>query len=419
MRHPRRTTTADAADRTDDPARPTTVPSPALGLAAFTGFCLIMAGPNVPVPLLPVYVEHFTLDPLAQALLYSSYLVALVTVLLLMARRRGTRALPVLLATAVGVSVLADVTAVLGADTLPLLLTARALSGVSVGLGTGAASAVILVALGSTARTLIASGSILGSLLGALGSGVIGTLLPAPTTTAYLVHATATTAVLWPLLWLYRREAHLLTQGLTLPTSPPRASTPRTGPLTRRHRLAGLMIGCLAWTGVCVHIALIPAAVRTGHDLSLLTAVLPVACYLGASYTAQQLLRPHLKQVRGWHVLGPLAVGHAVLGAALAQNSLTLLLLASIAAGAAQGPAYALGLATMTYGLSPTQQARTSSTYAAATYGVAALGVLSVGATATAIGVPQALLVLAAVFAALGTVAVAAAGARQDLSTVD
>jgi hypothetical protein len=53
------------------------------------------------------------------------------------------------------------------------------------------------------------------------------------------------------------------------------------------------------------------------------------------------------------------------------------------------------------------------------TYGFAALGVLSIGATANTIGVPNALLLVAAVFAALGTVAITAAGTRQDLSTVD
>jgi MFS family permease len=419
MHRPHRTTTPGVVDRTDRPTRPAPATSPTLGIAALTGFCVIMAGPNVPIPLLPVYVEQFTLDPLDQAVLYSSYLVALVAVLRIMARRTGPRTLPVLLATAVFVSVLADVTAVLGAQTLPLLLAGRALSGISVGLGTGAASAVILVALGSSARTLIASGSILGSLVGVLGSGVVGTLMPAPTITAYLVHAAAAAAVLWPLLWLYRREAHLLAQGFTPQPSAPMAPLRGAGPLTRRHRVAGLLIGCLAWTGVCVHIALVPAAVRAGHDVSLLTAVLPVACYLGASYAAQQIVRPHLKQVRGWQVLGPLVAGHAALGAALAENSLTLLFLAALLAGAAQGPAYALGLATMTYGLSPTRQARVASTYAAVTYGFAALAVLSVGATATAIEVPNAILLLAALFAALGTGAVAAAGARQDFSSLD
>lgn len=419
MRRPRKTTTPGVVDRTDRPTQPAPAASPTLGVAALTGFCVIMAGPNVPIPLLPVYVEQFSLDPLDQAVLYSSYLVALVVVLLIMARRTDPRTLPVLLATAVCVSVLADVVAVLGAQALPLLLAGRALSGISVGLGTGAASAVILVALGSSARTLIASGSILGTLIGTLGSGIIGTLAPAPTITAYLVHAAAAAALLWPLLWLYRREAHLLAQGFTPQPSAPMASLRGTGPLTRRHRFAGLLIGCIAWTGVCVHIALIPAAVRADHDVSLLTAVLPVACYLGASYTAQQIVRPHLKQLRGWQVLGPLVAGHGLLGLALAENSLTLLFGAAVLAGAAQGPAYALGLATMTYGLSPTHQARASSAYAAVTYGFAALGVLSIGATANAIGVPNALLLVAAVFAALGTVAITAAGTRQDLSTVD
>lgn len=73
MHRPHRTTTPGVVDRTDRPTRPAPATSPTLGIAALTGFCVIMAGPNVPIPLLPVYVEQFTLDPLDQAVLYSSW----------------------------------------------------------------------------------------------------------------------------------------------------------------------------------------------------------------------------------------------------------------------------------------------------------------------------------------------------------
>jgi hypothetical protein len=52
-----------------------------LGLVGSTLFVLLIAGANVPNPMLPVYVHSFALTPLAQSAMFSSHIGAMVAVL--------------------------------------------------------------------------------------------------------------------------------------------------------------------------------------------------------------------------------------------------------------------------------------------------------------------------------------------------
>ena len=97
-------------------------------------FSLLLAGSNAFCPLLPVYRDRLGLDPLVLSLTFTLYVAALVVVLFTLARPRFTRhAAPLLLA-----SLTMMITSDLG----------RAVAGIAGGLGTGAASALVVAAIG-------------------------------------------------------------------------------------------------------------------------------------------------------------------------------------------------------------------------------------------------------------------------------
>src|SRR4051812_4343492 len=147
-----------------------------------------MLGGTVPAPLYPFYVRSLGLSPLLVTVVFASYAVGTLTALLLgggLSDRVGRR--PVL---ALAVVVAASSTLVfLLAPTLPGLLAGRVLSGLSVGLTTGTATAA-LVELNQDRRsaTNLATAANMGGLgLGPVLAGLLAGFLPHPTITPFLV----------------------------------------------------------------------------------------------------------------------------------------------------------------------------------------------------------------------------------------
>ncbi|GAA1644533.1 MFS transporter [Actinoplanes couchii] len=378
-----------------------------LGALAVAGFVVVIVGVNLPNPLMPLYTERYGLTPLAQSVLFSLYLLALVATLSMVIRRPSPRLSPrTTLIVALVLSAGTDLLMVWGSQMFAGLAAGRLAAGVSVGLATGSAATVALAALGERARTMVASGAVIGSLAGNLGGGLLGVLTPAPLETVYSVHLLVTLAVATSLL---------LVRGVPAPSTT--AAEPVTGEPSGyrpRHRRAALLLGAMSWSAAGVVLALVPTSLRLAlPGVSLLQAVLPGAMFLAAAWAAQTLCRRRILRLRAWQLSVPLVIGMALIAVALDQGRWWLLLAGAVIGGLGQGPAYSLGLATVTFGLRAARQGRAASWYAAVAYGACGVVTTAVGAYALQAGVPAAIATLTAGLAVAGLSAAAFAGAPQ------
>ncbi|MCE0535440.1 MFS transporter [Kineosporia rhizophila] len=399
------------------PVAPFGHPHQAVGAVAVAAFCTVLAGVNLPNPLVPLYVDRYGLSPLAQSTLFGLYLLALVLTLVFILSRSernaasGERAAAILM-TALLLTIAADVLMVFGAEVLPFLLAGRMVSGVGVALATGASATLALAGLGEQARTVVASGAVIGSLIGNVGGGFLGSVLPTPQTLVFVAHLALTALVLAVLVLLSRA---------------PRSSAPkarageRSGALWKadygpRHRAAGLLLGAMAWSAAGVVLALVPGALRSAvPSMSLLAAVFPGGAFLTAAWVGQVICGRRLLRMRAWQLSIPVVGGMAMIALALETADLTLLVAGAIVCGSGQGPAYSLGLATVTHGLSAGHQGRSASVFAAIAYGTCGVVTIATGALARAVGVPSAVEALTVVLAGVALIVAALAGRPQPI----
>ncbi|WP_427005252.1 hypothetical protein [Pseudarthrobacter sp. H2] len=208
-------------------------------------YAMLLAGSNAAYPLLPVYRDSLGLDPLMLSLTFTLYVAVLVPVLFILARPRFTRHAPAL--------VLLSLTMMIPSDLLMAhaqedsILSGRMLAGVAGGLGTGAASALVVAAIGTTGRAVTATGNTIGAILGVSGAQLAVLVLTADAPqTVFLVHAAlsfallvAAAAVLWQ-----RREPN----KLALSALPGIRTSARPG----RSSLPLFSSGTIAWTGISI-----------------------------------------------------------------------------------------------------------------------------------------------------------------------
>lgn len=152
-------------------------------------FTVVMLGGTIPTPLYPIYQHRIGFSALVVTLVFAAYAAGTLTALLVFGRlsdQVGRR--PVILA-ALGVAVASTAVFVLDQD-LTGLIVGRVLSGLSVGLCTGAATAGLAELHPSSDRArgaLVASTVQMAGLgLGPLLSGPLSQYGPAPTTVPYL-----------------------------------------------------------------------------------------------------------------------------------------------------------------------------------------------------------------------------------------
>jgi len=174
------------------------VPARPLRLSRTAGFWVVtatltvlMAASAAPSPLFPVYEERWGVGATAVTLVFAVYAATLLAALLTvgsLSDHLGRR--PVVLAGVVGV-VLA-LALFVRADSVGWLLAARALQGVSTGTAIGALGAALLDLQRpgrQVAQLVNGAAPPVGLTLGALGSGLLVQLAPAPTRLVYVVLA--------------------------------------------------------------------------------------------------------------------------------------------------------------------------------------------------------------------------------------
>lgn len=394
-------------------------------LAALT-LCLAISGVNLPNPLVPDYTDRFALTPLLQSTLFSIYLAALVLTLLVTVldphrRDRSTHDHVRTLLVALAVSAVADLVMLAGSAAFPLLLSGRALAGVAAGLATGSAASVALAGLGETARTAAAGAAVVGALTANIGGGAVASLAGSDTVAylvTYLGHGALAT-VLAVALAVSTRAGRRADPGT--PATADSAPVLRVvGGYHRRHRTAGYLIGVMSWTSAGIVLSLVAARLRqTSPDLPALGAMAPGIVFLATAWAGQTLVGGRILRLRAWQTALPLIGGMVGLGFALEAGSLSGVLVAAAVFGLGQGPAYSLGMATVTHALPTRVQGRVTSVYAAVSYGSCGVLTVAAGLLATSVGVPETFAVAAACCAVGGVVATVLAGPVQQLRVVD
>lgn len=395
------------------------------GVCAAAVFGLLIVGSNIPTPLFPIYRVDLALTTATVSALFAVYLFALVVTFTLVAgsplSRHASRVLPA----AATAAILGDVALVLGADQLGWLFVGRILTGLAVGLGTGSAATLVLATHGERGRAIAATGTLIGSFLGLLGSALIAQYLPGPTVTVYLVHIAllvTALALLGTALIRNRRELHrsLHPSGDAVPVelSPrhaPDLPTPDAGPASatparsRRLRAAGYCLGISGWAIGGIVVGLLPTIIAQEWSSStVLTTALAPTVLIGAACLAPVLIR----RLPPLPVLVLIAVGAVSCTAGVLALNLPAILIACAIWGAGQGFAYASGLRIVTAGLSPIPQGRAASRYASVCYGCTGILSISTGIAATAFGAGTAMIAMAAVFVTF-TGATAVAGHRR------
>ncbi|RLV10255.1 MFS transporter [Streptomyces griseocarneus] len=347
---------------------------------------VVMAGGTVPTPVYAVYAQRLALSPPVVALVFAAYAVGILVSLLLfggLSDQIGRRAT---LVPALGVAVVSSVV-FLAFPTLPGLFTARVLSGVSVGLTTGAATAYLGELHPDRPRAaLIASVTNMAGLgCGSLLSGLLVEYVPSPTVVPYAVLI----ALLLPGLAVVALPEPVPPRGGRV--RPQRLSVPTTA----RPVFAAAAVAVFASFALLGLLASLAGnfLVQGLHDHSRLAVGL-VAFSAFASAGAAQLLAVRLGPRTGLAVgMAAVPLGLALLLAGLSAASLPLFLCGSVLGGAGAGTSFRSGLASVAALAPPDRVSELVSGYFVAAYlgltlpvvGVAVL--LAHGTLMTAAGV--------------------------------
>lgn len=370
----------------------------AQGVSVAAAFSLLLAGTNAITPVLPLYREFHGFTPLTMSLTFICYVAVLTLVLLLMSRPALVRWSPWCLCGALALAVCADV--LVSSASEPGVLAGRAVAGAAGGLGTGAAAALVVAALGSRGSSLSATGNLIGAVIGtAFGQICVAALGADAVHWTFILHGAACLAVAAALATILVRRRRQNRTALSAVVTGGRSSLSAL-----RHHMMPTAVGCLAWISLSCVVVFLPSFFgELGMDTVKAVGVIALLVFSAAG----QILSPYLARRVPWvSGVAALAVGvGAVLAGAAAH--LSYISLAGFAVlGAGLGIAYRLGLVMLTRGAAPANHGALSSAYAAVTYAVAALVVLAAGAAGNALGVQT---VVYLVFGIVGVSALAAA----------
>jgi predicted MFS family arabinose efflux permease len=370
-------------------------------------FTAVMLGGTVPAPLYPFYVDSLGLSPFLVTVVFAAYAVGTLAALLLgggLSDRVGRR--PVL---GLAVVVAAVSTAVfLAWPTLPGLLAGRVLSGLSVGLTTGTATAALaeLHPDRRTATTLATVANMGGLGLGPVLAGVLAAHLPSPTSTPFwaflvvLLPAVALVAV--PETGPARARTP---RDLLRAVRPQRLGVPRG---TRTRFAAAATAGFAAFALLGLFTSLTSSFLGSAlGDPSPQVVGLAIAVVFAAAVGAQLLAQRMDVARAGLLGLGLLPAGAAVVVGALATGSLPLFVAAAVVGGAGIGFSFQSAVARVGALSGPADRAAVTSSFFVVAYLGITVPVVAVGELATVTTLTHAALglaVLVALLAALGAV---------------
>jgi MFS family permease len=386
----------------------------ALPLLAYA-FAAIMVGTTLPTPMYALYAERMHFAVLTTTVIYATYAGGVLFALLAFGRWSdaiGRR--PMLLA---GVA-FAVVSAVvfLVADSVPVLLVGRVLSGLSAGIFTGTATAAVIEAAPPSWRdraAAVATVANIGGLgLGPLLAGLLVQYAPQPLHLAFAVHiamAALAAIAVSVVPETSSRAGRIGVQRLSVP--------PETRAVFVVAALAAF--AGFAVTGLFTAVAPSFLAGVVGIDNHAVAGA--IACSIfAASAVAQVVARrtaPQRAVALGCVIL---FAGMVILAVALATSSLPGLLAAAVVSGVGQGISFSRGLAAVAERTPPDRRAEVSSTYFVVAYIAISVPVVGEGLAAQHLGLRTAgvsFAIAVAVLAAVCLLAILAQERRMRAST--
>jgi MFS family permease len=383
----------------------------AFALLAYA-FTAVMLGTTLPTPLYALYAERMHFAVLTTTVIYATYAGGVLLALLMFGRWSdaiGRR--PILLAGIV--CALASAAVFLVADSVPLLLVGRVLSGLSAGLFTGTATAAVIEAAPPRWRgqaAAVATVANIGGLgLGPLLAGLLVEYAPSPLHLTFIVHIALMVlagAAVFVVPETSERKGHIGVQRLSIPVEV---------------RTVFIIAAIAAFAGFAVSglfTAVAPSFLSQVVGIDNHAAAGLVVCSIFAASALSQLAATGIKPERAVALgCAILIVGTAILAVALHFSSLIGLIAAAVVSGIGQGISFSRGLAAVAEKTPPDRRAEVSSTYFVVAYVALSVPVVSEGLVAQDWGLRTAgvgFAIAVGVLAALCLVAILLQEARQS-----
>jgi MFS family permease len=348
----------------------------AFALLAYA-FAVIMIGATLPTPMYALYAERLHFEVLTTTIIFATYAAGVLAALITFGSwsdavgRRPVLFVGILFA-------LASSVVFLVADSVPLLLVGRLLSGLSAGVFTGTATAAVIEAAPphwqSRASAVATIANVAGLGGGPLLAGLLVQYAPQPLHLAFVVHTGLMILAAVAVLIVPEtspRTGHIGIQRLSVPAE-----------VRSVFVVAAIAaFACFAITGLFTSVA--PAFVSDVVGIKNHAVAGAVAStILIASAVAQVFagrIPPRRALVVGCAIL---IVGMVILAAALELSTLLGLIVAATVAGIGQGIAFSRGLAAVAERTPADRRAEVSSMYFVVAYVAISLPVIGEGLAA-------------------------------------
>lgn len=382
----------------------------AFALLAYA-FAVTMLGTTVPTPLYALYADRMHFAVLTTTVIFAAYAGGVLVALLAFGRWSDTVGRRPMLLAGVGFAI-ASAVVFLAADSVPVLLVGRVLSGLSAGLFTGTATAAVIEAAPESWRNRAAAVATVAN-IGGLGAGplVAGLLVqyaPQPLHLVFVVHivlAVLAGVAVFVVPETSPRSGRIGWQRLAVP--------PEARPVFVIAALAAF--AGFAVTGLFTAVA--PSFLAQVVGISNHAVAGAIACSIFAASAVTQVLANRVPPPRAVAAgCGILVVGMAILAVALHFSSLPGLIVAALVSGVGQGMSFSRGLAAVAERTPPERRAEVSSTYFVVAYVAISLPVVGEGLAAQAVGLKAAGVGFAIAVAVLATVCLIAILSREKSS---
>ncbi|MGH3998314.1 MAG: MFS transporter [Pseudonocardiaceae bacterium] len=377
-------------------------------------FAITMLGTTLPTPLYPLYEKAFDFGELVTTVVFAAYAVGVMVALLLFGHWSDQVGRRPMLRAGLALSGLSAIVFLL-AGALGWLFVGRVLSGLSAGIFTGTATAMIMdLAPGhSKARaSLIAAAVNMGGLgAGPLLAGILAQYAPLPLTLCFIVHLVLVIV------------AVLAVEAVTEPVR--RASTLRLRPQKinvpieiRGVFTRAVIAGFAGFAVLGLFTAVSPAFLGTVlHNTNhALTGAVVLSVFIAS--TIGQSLSSVIGEQRALMIgCAGLIVGMILVGTSLLVRSLAVLIVGAVIAGLGQGMSFRAGLGSVLGVSPPDKRGEITSSYFMVLFVGISIPVVGEGAAAKAFGLIASGMVFAALVATLAAVALlllVRSGRNQD-----
>lgn len=364
---------------------------------------VVMLGATLPTPMYELYGQKLQFSVLTTTIIFATYAGAVLSALLFFGRWSdviGRR--PMLVAGAV--LAIASSVVFLVAESVPVLLVGRVLSGLSAGIFAGTATAAIIEAASPAWRpraAAIATVANLGGLgLGPLVAGILVEYAPNPLHLSYALHVVLVVLAVGAVLLApetSERQGRLGMQRLSVP------------PQTRAVFIVAATAAFAAFAVNAIFASVAPSFVSTlmgVHNHAIAGAVAGLMILTAAATQPIAILVPPARAVAVGSAI--LIVAMVMLSVALRFSSLWGLIVAAVIAGIGQGLSFGRGLAAISDATPPERRAEVSSAYFLVAYVALSLPVIGFGAAAQHWGLQVTGEVFAGIVGALAVVCLVA-----------